>query len=136
MSSGNGSSFNPTALARESIIRKKSVNAMANFASNLSSVPEEESSLLLLNESNKANEENEEQEDEPVIKLLEVPITRGRTEDETDVAGGVRPFKRHSNAAFRRKSSISARFSKLRKYSFSRQRSQEENGEVVLRKDK
>jgi len=135
MSSGNGSSFNPTALARESIIRKKSVNAMANFASNLSSVPEEESSLLLLNESNKANEENEEQEDEPVIKLLEVPITRGRTEDETDVAGGVRPFKRHSNAAFRRKSSISARFSKLRKYSFSRQRSQEENGEVVLRKD-
>ena len=127
MSSGNGSSLHPTALARESIIRKKSVNA--NFASNLSSVPEE-SSLPLLNESNNPNEENEK-EDEPVIKLLEVPITT----DETDVAGGVRPFKRHSNAAFRRKSSFSATFSKLRKYSFSRQRSQEENGEVLLRKD-
>ena len=127
MSSENGSS--PTAAASEAIIRKKSVNPTANFASNLSSVPEEETSLLL-NDSNKPNPELLE-----VVKVehLEVPT------DEADVAGGVRrhSFKRHSNA-FRRKSSFSARFSKLRKYSFSRQRSQEQsenNEQVVLRKD-
>ena len=107
------------------------MNPTANFASNLSSVPEESS--LLLNDSNKPNEELEE----PVIKVerLEVP------KDEADVAGGSRRqsfnFRRHSNAAFRRKSSFSAQFSKLRKYSFSRQRSQDqsENNEVVLRKN-
>ena len=116
----------------EPLIKKNAMrNHHSNFASNLSSVPEEsaiETSASI----------------EPVIKVeavarpsvteLLVPLS-----DEPDAAME-RHLKRHSNA-FRRKSSISARISKLRKYSFSRSASaskpQEDmdDNEVVLRKN-
>ena len=112
----------------EPLITRNPRNHSANFASNLSSVPEESAI------------ESVASIEEPMIRLeaarpqnLLVPLAS----DEPDAAME-RHLKRHSNA-FRRKSSISARISKLRKYSFSRPsaRPQEDmdDNEVVLRKN-
>ena len=114
----------------EPLIKKNARNHSANFASNLSSVPEESAI-----ETSASVEPviRVEAASRPSVTELLVPLS-----DEPDAAME-RHLKRHSNA-FRRKSSISARISKLRKYSFSRSasaRPQEdmEDNEVVLRKN-